>query len=95
MAILCLGATQPLLIAGIIRSAALALALGVALAGSSVVGIAATGILGEAASLLYVAWRVDQERPGLARSYLSRMMLLPAAVLISWRSRRLCRLEQK
>jgi hypothetical protein len=79
LALMALGDTRPLLTAGTLRATALGLALGGALAGLGVEGIAAAGVLGEVASLLYVAWRADRDLPGLARLFLGRcLMLLPA-----------------
>jgi O-antigen/teichoic acid export membrane protein len=80
LALMALGTTRPLLTAGLLRAAALALALGAALAGFGLEGVAAAGVLGETASLLYVAWRADRAVRGLARVFLGRcLVLVPAA----------------
>jgi hypothetical protein len=83
MALIAGGDTRPLLIAGIIRASALAMAVGAAAAGWGLIGIAVAGIAGEFASLVYVAWRVDQDRPGLGATFLVRTAVLAAAALIS------------
>ena len=81
LALMAMGTTRPLLTAGLLRASALAIALGAALAGFGLEGIAAAGVLGEAASLLYIAWRADREARGLARAFLGRcLVLLPAGL---------------
>jgi O-antigen/teichoic acid export membrane protein len=81
LAVMALGTTTPLFIAGIVRAAALGLALGAALTGLGLEGIAAAGVLGEAASLLYIAWESNRRVRGLARVFLGRcLVLLPAGL---------------
>jgi O-antigen/teichoic acid export membrane protein len=87
MALMAVGETKPFLTAGLIRASALGLAVAVALAGYGVEAIAGAGAVGELASLIYVARRLDRESPGLSGRFLCRcLILLPvglAAVLIS------------
>lgn len=81
LALMALGNTRPLLIAGLLRAAALGLALGAALAGSGLAGVAAAGVLGETISLLYIAWRADGAMRGLAPAFLGRcLVVLPAGL---------------
>lgn len=82
MALMALGATRPFLAAGLIRATSLALSLAAATQGLGLVAIAAAGVLGELGSLVYIAWRLDAERPGLMRDFLIRALaLVPAAAL--------------
>lgn len=88
MALIARGETRPLLVAGIIRAGALAVVIAAAMGGYGIVAIAAAGAAGEAASLLYVAWRAGQELSGLGRAFLTRTALLvPAAVIAETASR--------
>lgn len=82
MALMALGITRPFLDAGLIRALALLLSLHAAMAGMGLPAIAAAGVAGELASLLYVAWRLGSERPGLMGALLLRALLLvPAAAI--------------
>lgn len=82
MALMAMGETRPLLIAGLIRASALGLALGAAIFGLGVNGIAASGVAGELASLIYVALRAGRGRPGLGLALLGRAaMLIPVAFI--------------
>ena len=76
MALMSGGETQPLLVAGIVRTLSLPLALAANALGFGVLGVAATGVLGEIASLVYVVWRAERSCPGQARIFLSRLLLL-------------------
>jgi len=81
MALMAHGATRPLLLAGILRAAAILLSVTAAWRGLGVDWIAAAGCLGELASLAYVAWAAEQCEPGLARPLLARSaLLLPAGL---------------
>ncbi len=72
MALMALGDTRPLLTAGIIRASALGLALMAAKSGFGLAGVAAAGVVGEIASLAYVAIRMARDVPGVARITLLR-----------------------
>ncbi|MBA4131401.1 MAG: hypothetical protein C0519_08245 [Hyphomicrobium sp.] len=82
MLLLSVGETKPFLIAGIIRSLALIPATIVALLGYGLEAVAAMGLLGEVASLAYVAWRMEAQERGLCRIFAQRaLFLLPAGVV--------------
>lgn len=83
MALMALGDTRPFLIAGLLRAGTLPLALVAATCDWGIEGVAMAGVLGELASLAYVAWRVDRDMAGLARALLARSLLLGAATLIA------------
>lgn len=81
MALMASGQTKPFLVAGIIRAAALPLALYLALHHASLAEIAAAGCAGELASLLYVSQRLERVQAGLRTIILSRtLFLVPAAI---------------
>ncbi len=82
MALMALGHTRPLLVAGMIRASALLLTLSIAFNGFGLAAIAASGVVGEIASLVYVAWRLDRERPGLLRVFLVRTLALCPAIVL-------------
>lgn len=82
MALMALGHTRPLLIAGLIRASTLPLTVAVALQGFGLAAIAASGVAGEIASLLYVAWRLDREQRGAMRALLCRVLALAPAIVI-------------
>lgn len=63
MALLATGHTMPLLIAGLIRASALLLAAAAALNGAGLAGIAAAGVIGEVASLIYVVAAMSKRCP--------------------------------
>lgn len=82
MALMALGETRPFLGAGLIRATALLPSLLVAANGYGLAAVAAAGVAGEAASLVYVAWRLDALRPGMLRPLLlPTLALAPAAAL--------------
>ncbi|MGQ0673556.1 MAG: oligosaccharide flippase family protein [Hyphomicrobium sp.] len=82
MALMAAGHTRPLLVAGLIRASALLPSLAAAILGFGLLGIAACGIAGELASLIYVSWRLSRERSGLGRATLrNAAMLIPAGLL--------------
>ncbi len=81
MALMAWGTTRPLLWAGLIRAAALPLSVAAALLGAGVEGIAAAGVTGELASLLYVSLALRDIHPSLMGITLGRaLMLFPAAM---------------
>lgn len=81
MALMAWGTTRPLLWAGLIRAAALPLSVAAALMGAGVEGIAAAGVTGELASLLYVSLALRDIHPSLMGITLGRaLMLFPAAM---------------
>ena len=85
MALMALGHTRPFLIAGLLRAAALPLALLLARHGYGLAGVAAAGVIGELASLLYVAMRVERAGEGLGRSLVQRSALLaPVGLAAVW-----------
>lgn len=79
MALMSGGETQPLLIAGLVRTISLPLALAANAMGFGVLGVAAAGVLGELASLVYVAWRAERTCTGIAWLFVSRLLLLVVA----------------
>ena len=72
MALMARGDTRPLLTAGILRASALGAAWIAVAWGHGLAGVAAAGVVGELASLAYVAVRVGRDQPGLARITLVR-----------------------
>ena len=81
MALMAHGDTRPFLIAGLIRACALLPAAGAALHGYGIAGVAAAGSLGEIASLVYVAVRLEKLDGGLGVGILMRaLMLVPVAL---------------
>ena len=87
MALMAAGDNRPLLWAGLIRAASLPLAVAAALLGRGVEGIAAAGIVGELASLGYVAFALRGVDRDLTAVTLGRaLMVLPmgaAALLVA------------
>jgi PST family polysaccharide transporter len=87
MALMALGDNRPLLWAGLIRAAALPFAVAAAALSLGIEGIAAAGVIGEVASLGYVAIAAGGAAPGLARITIGRALaLMPlgaAALLLS------------
>lgn len=83
MALLAHGATKPFIAAGIIRALALPVIAVAAHRGASLALIAAIGCLFEAASLAYVAWRINRLRPGLGLIFLWRSAYLVPVALAS------------
>lgn len=80
MALISRGETKPFLVAGLLRAGALIPAVIAALAHGSIETIAAMGVIGELASLTYVARRAARRMPGLDRILLTRsLIILPAA----------------
>ena len=68
MALMATGDTRPFLTAGILRASALGLAFVAVELSFGLAGVAAAGVAGELASLLYVAIRAGRNAPGLART---------------------------
>ena len=83
MALMAAGRTRPLLVAGMLRAAAIVPAVLAALTGLGLEGIAAAGCLGEVASLLYLAHRVERCEAGLSAPLLSRTSLMAPAALLA------------
>lgn len=79
MALMAASCTRPLLVAGLLRAAALLPAYLAAQSGAGLAGIAAVGCLGEVVSLVYVAWRAARLETGLAAALLSRTAALVPA----------------
>jgi O-antigen/teichoic acid export membrane protein len=80
MVLLAAGETKPFLVAGMIRAIAVVPAAFLAAGGFGIEMVAAMGFGGELASLAYIAWRMDQQAPGLSGVFLRRAaMLVPAA----------------
>jgi O-antigen/teichoic acid export membrane protein len=80
MALMAQGDTRPFPIAGLYRAAALIPALAAAYLGYGLAEIAAVGVAGELASLVYVAFRASSRISGLDRILLSRSLIIaPAA----------------
>jgi len=85
MLLLSVGETKPFLIAGLIRSLALIPATAVALMGHGLEAVAAMGLLGELASLAYIAWRMDTHERGLCRIFALRgLFVLPAGLVAAF-----------
>jgi O-antigen/teichoic acid export membrane protein len=76
IALMAAGTTRPLFLAGLIRASALTYAFGAAATGRGVIGIAIAGVIGEIASLIYLALRVESEREGLGLALVTRAALL-------------------
>jgi O-antigen/teichoic acid export membrane protein len=83
MALMAEGHTRPLLTAGMLRATSLLLALSSVPMGFGLVGIAAAGVVGEVMSLVHVTAIVDQRRPGFARLFYTRALLLVAAIALA------------
>jgi O-antigen/teichoic acid export membrane protein len=77
------GETRPIMMASMVRAAALPLALVVALQGGGVVDIALAGVLGEVAALLTVANFIDGERLRLGRIAVAGALLLAPATALA------------
>jgi O-antigen/teichoic acid export membrane protein len=81
MALMARNDTRPLLVAGIIRAAALGPAWAAVHFGFGLVGVAAAGVLGELAAMAYVAVRTAHDMPGIAgRTMLRTLFPLAAGV---------------
>jgi O-antigen/teichoic acid export membrane protein len=76
MALMAVGDNRPLLWAGLIRASALPLAVAAALLGWGVVGIAAAGVVGEIASLIYVSRALGKVSQDLTGATLGRAVVL-------------------
>lgn len=83
MALMASSRTRPLLVAGLIRAAALLPAYLAARSGGGLDGVAIAACCGEAASLAYIAWRAGRLEPGLAALLLSRAALLLPVGLVA------------
>jgi O-antigen/teichoic acid export membrane protein len=80
MVLLSAGETKPLLVAGLIRAAAIIPAAFVAVWGWGIEAVAAMGFVGELATLAYVAGVLDRHVPGLSALFAQRAaLLIPAA----------------
>ena len=64
-ALMAVGQTKPLLIAGIIRASALLLSLAAALSGFGILGVVAAGVIGEIAAMAYKLAMVARHCPGV------------------------------
>ena len=81
MALMAAGQTKPFITAGMIRALALPVAAWAAYHGARIDTIAAIGTVAEAASLTYVAWRLERLETGLGAVLLTRAaFLLPVAL---------------
>ncbi len=81
MALMAAGETKPFLAAGLIRAAALPVALYAARNGAGLAAIAAIGCAAEAMSLLYVALRLERLERGLGAILMVRaLFLVPSAL---------------
>ncbi len=87
IALMSIGVTGPLLVAGCLRALALPAALWLALEGASLPMVALAGVGGEAVSLVYVCFALGRRCPGLAGVMLRRSLFLvpggTAAVFLS------------
>lgn len=79
LALMALGETRPLLVAGTIRAAGLLIVIWVAFGGFGLTGIAAAGCGAELASLIYIAVRAGRDRVGITSGFLQRCVTLAAA----------------
>jgi O-antigen/teichoic acid export membrane protein len=82
-ALMAVGETRPYLVAGIIRSLALAPALWLATQGASLAAIALAGAAGEIASFGYVLGRLARTRPVGARAMLRSGVILGLAFVVT------------
>jgi O-antigen/teichoic acid export membrane protein len=80
MSLLSMGRTKPLLYAGLVRASALVVAVAAAVGGFGVEGVAAAGVLGEIASIVYVAFASQGRRKsdprGMTWLFLTRSAFL-------------------
>lgn len=83
MALMAAGHTKPFLVAGIIRASVLPIVLYAARDGATLSTIAAIGCAGEAASLLYIAWRLDRLERRLGFILITRSLFLVLAAVVS------------
>lgn len=83
MALMAAGETQPFLVAGLLRAAALPVAYLAARDGLGLTGVAAAGVAGELASLVYIALRAERAVAGLGRALAVPMLLLTPAGLLA------------
>lgn len=75
-ALMAKGETVPLLVAGVVRSFALILAIAVASRGEDLLAIAAAGIIGELAALLVMAYSMARLRGELAGPLMRRALIV-------------------
>jgi len=81
MGLMALGDTRPLLVAGFVRALGLLGAVACVQSGLGIIGVVASGVVAEFASLLYVSQRMSRDRTGAASILLSRAAFLaPVAV---------------
>ena len=81
--LMALGDTRTLLVAGVLRAAALGLAFHVAVVGGGLIEIAAAGAAGEFISLLYITWRLEAARTDLGAAFLGRAALLVPPIALA------------
>ncbi|MEW5964825.1 MAG: oligosaccharide flippase family protein [Pseudomonadota bacterium] len=82
MALMATGETRPFLVAGLLRAAALPAAYLAARDGLGLTGVAAAGVAGELASLVYIALRAERAVAGLGRALaVPTLLLTPAGLL--------------
>lgn len=81
MALMAAGETKPFLVAGLIRASALLPAGLAAMSGYGLEAVAAAGVAGELASLIYVAIRLDADMAGLSGIFARRALFLAPAAL--------------
>jgi O-antigen/teichoic acid export membrane protein len=79
IALMAMGDTRPLLTAGMIRASALGLAWAAVSLGLGLPGVAAAGVAGELASVVYVAIRTGRDMPGITRITIVRTLYPLAA----------------
>lgn len=80
MALMAHGQTRPFLVAGIIRALGLVGVFAAVVFGYGIEGVAAAGVAGELASLIYMSWRLDRVVSGLARVCIGRAAVLIPAI---------------
>ncbi len=81
MVLMAAGETRPFLVAGLIRATALIPATYAAAQGYGLEAIAAAGVAGELASLIYVTRRLDRTNPGMSWVFAGRAVFLAPAAL--------------
>ncbi|MEO1205620.1 MAG: oligosaccharide flippase family protein [Pseudomonadota bacterium] len=82
MALMAMGDTRPLLIAGLVRAIGLPLAFVAAQSGYGLIGMALAGLAAEALSLIYIIARVGRKDDRLSVAFAVRCLALIPAVLI-------------
>jgi hypothetical protein len=74
------GQTRPFLVAGMIRALGLAGVFAAVVLGCGLEGVAAAGVVGELASLIYMSWRLGYVVSGLALTCIARSAALVPAI---------------